>query len=111
MKPSPALNYRIIDESDLTTHLEAKREWPTIDLFDLRIVRGERQAIARHIVARVNARQRSTINFVNAHCINTANRDRNYRAALKESDLLLPDGVGMEIAAKMAGQASLEAAV
>lgn len=103
MKLSPTLHFRIIDESDLDAHFEAKREWPKIDLFGLRVVRGERQEVARHIVARVNARERSTINFVNAHCINTANRDRDYRAALTKSDLLLPDGVGMEIAAKMAG--------
>ena len=104
MKLAPAQDYRIIPEYDLQDHCEANREWPCAKLFGHALVRGERSQMARHIVARVNARDRSTINFVNAHCINVEKREPHYRAALKDSDLLLPDGIGMEIAAKMAGQ-------
>ena len=104
MKPTPELNFLTIPEMDLHDALEVRRQWPIAHLFGHRVVQAERSAMARHILARVNARQRSTINFLNAHCVNVERRDKQYRAALKGSDLLLPDGVGMEIAAKLAGQ-------
>lgn len=44
-----------------------------------------------------------TAQFVNAHCINVAARDGAYRAALLRADLLLPDGSGLEIAARLHG--------
>lgn len=42
--------------------------------------------------------------FVNAHCCNIRRRDPAYRRALLGADLLLPDGLGIELAAKMTGQ-------
>ncbi|MES1952041.1 WecB/TagA/CpsF family glycosyl transferase [Salinisphaera sp. S4-8] len=42
--------------------------------------------------------------ILNAHCVNVAVRNRAYRQRLAESDLLLPDGSGMRIAARMAGK-------
>ena len=103
MKPATDLNYRIIPDADLHVHCETKRAWPTARLFGHDLVRGERSEMARHIVARVGTGERSTIYFVNAHCFNVESRDADYRDALNESDLLLPDGIGMEIAAKMSG--------
>lgn len=105
MKFTPTPQFRIIAEDELQGHFEAKRTWPTATLFGHRLACAERSSMARHIIARVSARQRSTINFVNAHCINVAKRDQTYREALSNSDLLLPDGIGMEIAAKLCGQA------
>lgn len=104
MKFTPTPQFRIIADDELHGFFEAKRAWPTATLFGQRLVCAERSSMARHIVARVSARQRSTINFVNAHCINVAKRDESYRDALSASDLLLPDGIGMEIAAKLSGQ-------
>jgi len=104
MKPAPTLSFRTISECDLDNHLKARRDWPFATLFGHKLVRAQRSDMARHIVARVNARQRSTINFVNAHCINVERSDPAYREALSASDLLLPDGIGIEMAAKMAGQ-------
>lgn len=37
--------------------------------------------------------------FVNAHCINVATYDPEYRGALSSANLLLPDGAGLELAA------------
>lgn len=104
MKPENDLNFRIIAEAELGAHLEAKRDWPSISLFGHRLVRADRSAMAHHIVARVNSSQRSTINFINAHCVNVEKRDPAYRTALDASDLLLPDGIGIEIAASLTGQ-------
>ena len=104
MKPANDLNFRIIAEAELGAHLEAKRDWPNINLFGHRLVCADRSDIAHHIVARVNSSERSTINFINAHCVNVEKRDPDYRTALHASDLLLPDGIGIEIAASLTGQ-------
>ena len=44
-----------------------------------------------------------TAAFVNAHCLNVAARDPIYRWALARADYLLPDGAGMQLAARMRG--------
>jgi exopolysaccharide biosynthesis WecB/TagA/CpsF family protein len=42
--------------------------------------------------------------FVNAHCVNVADRDPEYRKALTSASLLLPDGIGVDLAARRRGQ-------
>lgn len=42
--------------------------------------------------------------FMNAHCCNVMNRDRRYATAVRCADVLLPDGIGVALAAKMTGQ-------
>jgi exopolysaccharide biosynthesis WecB/TagA/CpsF family protein len=42
--------------------------------------------------------------FVNAHSLNLAYRDQAYRAALSRADLVLNDGIGLDLAAKMQGR-------
>ena len=46
---------------------------------------------------------RRKIAFMNAHCANVAARQDDYAVALHRADMILPDGVGIEIAAKLAG--------
>ncbi|MDD7971575.1 WecB/TagA/CpsF family glycosyltransferase [Roseinatronobacter sp. HJB301] len=41
--------------------------------------------------------------FVNAHCVNVAYRNPAYRRALDSADLLLPDGAGIDLAARWQG--------
>lgn len=41
--------------------------------------------------------------FLNAHCANVRAGDRGYAAALGRADLILPDGIGVELAARMTG--------
>ena len=103
MKHTPLKNFDTVSGAALSDLIEAGRKWPVTRLFGLPLVRGEREEMARHIVARVGASRPSTINFINAHCVNQQRRDREYRDALEGSDLLLPDGVGMEIGAKLCG--------
>ncbi|WP_394155255.1 WecB/TagA/CpsF family glycosyltransferase [Loktanella salsilacus] len=42
--------------------------------------------------------------FMNAHCCNMMHRDRAYRTAVQAADVLLPDGIGVALAARMTGQ-------
>ncbi len=103
MKRIPIKELRLIPGAEIHDRFEANREWPTARLFDLPLVCANRSEMAQHILARVGSGKASTINFVNAHCVNEQRTDPEYRNALKRSDLLLPDGVGMEIAAKLCG--------
>ena len=57
------------------------------------------QAIARVEVSLEHGRQMK-LGFVNAHCVNIARRNATYRDALA-GFLLLPDGVGVDIGAKI----------
>ncbi|MGJ8605186.1 MAG: WecB/TagA/CpsF family glycosyltransferase [Marivita sp.] len=41
--------------------------------------------------------------FMNAHCCNMRRRDVAYAQAVSDADVLLPDGIGVELAAKMSG--------
>ncbi len=81
---------------------------PTMSLFGLSLVTRTRDDVADAIVLKAKLGQRTVANFVNAHCINVASRDRRYRRALRRSDLLLPDGSGMRIAARLVGHSLTE---
>ena len=39
--------------------------------------------------------------FVNAHCLNLAYKDIEYRKILNDADLILPDGIGVKLASKI----------
>ena len=47
---------------------------------------------------------RRRVAFMNAHCFNVLATNRQYAAAVQTADLLLPDGSGVSIAAKLAGK-------
>ena len=50
-----------------------------------------------------NSNKAHTIFFLNAHCYNVAMGNKEYRNALKQSDLVLNDGAGIKIASLLAG--------
>lgn len=75
-----------------------------IRLFGLDLVNSTIDDSARTIVAMAEARESATIQFVNAHCVNLALRDPAYRRVLHAADYLLPDGSGIALAARFAGQ-------
>lgn len=69
------------------------------------LARMTRRDAAERLVAMALARQGQTVHFMNAHCFNTARHNGDYRAALGRADLLLPDGSGVALAARLAGAA------
>jgi len=77
-------------------------------LFGYSFVTRTRADVADAIVLKAMMGQRTIANFINAHCINVASGDRNYRHALRRSDMLLPDGIGMRLAARLAGRSMVE---
>ena len=50
-----------------------------------------------------NAETPKTIYFLNAHCYNIAQKNKQYKDSLNQADLLLNDGIGVKIASKLAG--------
>jgi N-acetylglucosaminyldiphosphoundecaprenol N-acetyl-beta-D-mannosaminyltransferase len=60
------------------------------------------EAIAR-ICAPPRQERARMIHFVHPHALNLAARDERLRARLAAADLVLPDGVGLQIAARMLG--------
>ena len=48
---------------------------------------------------------RRRVHFMNAHCCNVMQNDHAYGVAVRTADVLLPDGIGVSLAAKMGGQA------
>ncbi|MGB1026670.1 MAG: WecB/TagA/CpsF family glycosyltransferase, partial [Rhodospirillaceae bacterium] len=76
-----------------------------LSLFGLSLFNGSQdQAIA----ALLEAPHPITAAFLNAHCVNMAHRDEGYLRALQQADVLLPDGSGIAIAAKLSGQQMIE---
>lgn len=76
----------------------------TVDLFDIPVLNSTLEKTARLIVGHARLGVPTVVSFVNAHCVNTLMRDREYRATLKASDLVLPDGSGMRLASLLTGQ-------
>jgi exopolysaccharide biosynthesis WecB/TagA/CpsF family protein len=76
----------------------------TINLFGYNIVNSNSGTALEAIF---NA-GRHTVSFLNAHCINVAAKNSTYRWALGKSTVLMPDGVGMNLAARMAGNRFIE---
>ncbi|MCA0996944.1 WecB/TagA/CpsF family glycosyltransferase [Alloyangia pacifica] len=76
---------------------------PAIDrreVMDLALV----DASVQSAIEAVLAPGRRTIAFLNAHCANVMARCPDYGDALRRADMVLPDGIGVELAARMRGQ-------
>ncbi|WP_424978623.1 WecB/TagA/CpsF family glycosyltransferase [Leisingera sp. S232] len=54
-------------------------------------------------VAKLLSPGRRRVFFINAHCCNVRRRNPQYAKAVAAADLLLPDGIGVELAAKFTG--------
>lgn len=55
------------------------------------------------LVGWVTSGERRQVSFLNAHCVNVAQVDPLYRKALFDSDLILPDGIGVKLAMQRQG--------
>ncbi|MCT8160094.1 WecB/TagA/CpsF family glycosyltransferase [Pseudoruegeria sp. SHC-113] len=60
-------------------------------------------ATAPQAIAAIFAPGRRRVCFLNAHCANMAAKNTAYRKALGRADLVLADGIGVELAARMKG--------
>ncbi|WP_300034566.1 WecB/TagA/CpsF family glycosyltransferase [uncultured Roseobacter sp.] len=73
---------------------------PVQEVMGLPLVDAEPLKAAQHLLAG----GRATVAFVNAHCANVRAKHRGYAASLGRTDYILPDGVGVDMAAGMRGK-------
>lgn len=71
--------------------------------FNLRIDVLDRQDFFRELESSLRGHKQVTVNFLNAHCFNVAQRNPEYRRVLNESSFLLNDGIGVELAGRFIG--------
>ncbi|MCA0919816.1 WecB/TagA/CpsF family glycosyltransferase [Pseudooceanicola nanhaiensis] len=76
-----------------------------VRLFGLDVVSATTEAVIDHLMA---PGRRSRVAFLNAHCVNILSRDAAYADAMAGADMILPDGIGVELAARMTGQTIAE---
>lgn len=79
---------------------ETSAVFPEITVMGHRLTQGSMTQVAQNILSA----GRRNVSFLNAHCANVAAKDVHYRAALARADMVLPDGIGVELAAKMDGK-------
>jgi exopolysaccharide biosynthesis WecB/TagA/CpsF family protein len=71
----------------------------TLSLFNFNIINDS----ATNALTSIFDGTRQTVAFLNAHCINVSAKDATYRWALKRATALLPDGSGLQLAARIHG--------
>ena len=77
---------------------------PRISLFDIAIDNVTLEQAVETIVERLDGDTATQVSFVNADCVNIACRNREYLAALQQSDLVFADGIGVRVAGEILGQ-------
>lgn len=76
----------------------------TIDVLGIPVGRLSVDEARAQVVSLHEDPEPSLCVYVNAHSINLAHNDREYRNVLIGADLVLPDGAGVAIAARMQGE-------
>jgi exopolysaccharide biosynthesis WecB/TagA/CpsF family protein len=74
-----------------------------VTLFGMQVANISMGSALDWISQRVRNRQKTLLNFVNAHCLNTSCKNAEYRRVLKQSSRLLPDGSGVKLALRFQG--------
>ena len=76
----------------------------TIELFGYRISNQGLKADLSSVFQSINSRKKTCcMACANPHSLVIASKDRIFRQALKRADILIPDGTGIIIAAKILG--------
>ena len=89
---------------DMSGYQASCAEDAMLHLFGLRLQNTTLALAADELLRAAALRQRRNVYFVNAHCVNVAASDAVYDGILRAADLLYADGIGMRIAARVAGK-------
>ncbi|MEK6787561.1 MAG: WecB/TagA/CpsF family glycosyltransferase [Pseudomonadota bacterium] len=76
---------------------------PTINVLGLRIQNTTQSEAVEWVLEHADAPRPRQLIFVNPHCVNIAGHDRPYREAVHSGDLVLADGIGMQMAGRLLG--------
>jgi exopolysaccharide biosynthesis WecB/TagA/CpsF family protein len=72
-------------------------------LFGLDVASVPMQQAVDWLCMRLERGDRTHVAFLNAHCVNVAAAQADYRAVLEAADVILPDGSGLALAARLCG--------
>ncbi len=75
--------------------------FPTINVMGVPIAAIDGDEAIEVFAALVERPRPAQVAFVNAHTLNLAYKDSKYRRVLKDTDLVLRDGIGVEIAGRL----------
>lgn len=67
---------------------------------NVKILHMEKQSILEEILLRFLNGEKTRIFFINAHCFNVAQKNLKYRDQVNEAEVVLNDGIGVELGAK-----------
>lgn len=74
-----------------------------VDVFGIDIANIPLEQALAWIRAATKGKKTSFLAYVNAHCLNVAYADPEFRLLLKKADMIFPDGIGIKIAAHRKG--------
>jgi exopolysaccharide biosynthesis WecB/TagA/CpsF family protein len=86
-----------VTAEELINRVAALPPLPTASVLGFDLV----DATTQEAVAVLMSPGRRKVAFMNAHCANMARGSENYAHALRRADYILPDGIGIEMAARM----------
>ena len=73
-------------------------------MFGVPVTNTSMSSAVEWIAERARSDEKSTLNFVNAHCLNIAAKNIAYQRVLRQSDRLYPDGSGVALAMRLHGR-------
>lgn len=73
---------------------------PTLPVMGLQIVDAGTETTVSHLL---DATQTQQVFFMNAHCANIRAKNADYANAVSRADVILPDGLGIDLAARLSG--------
>ncbi len=98
-----AVEHAATTSADSIEHPSYNLPSRAIDLFGLELTDTTIDQAATWIIARAQQAISTQISFLNADCVNIMHRDPAYREALECSDRIFADGIGVRLAARLAG--------
>lgn len=92
------------DVADKLRTVSAPRVYPVLQVFGFNFRNISLEQAANALVEDAERGIRARVYFVNAHCVNTAARDKSYCRVLHRADILFADGAGLALAARLWGK-------
>jgi exopolysaccharide biosynthesis WecB/TagA/CpsF family protein len=77
---------------------------PTVDILGIPVAQLRRSEAVTTVERLVERPEPALVAFANAHTLNVAYADARFAAVLRKADLVLNDGVGLALAARMSSQ-------
>lgn len=86
-----------------------KRRLPTITILDIPVVRATEAEAIEEIRHLAEQQEPALVIYVNAHTLELTTRDPKYRKIVQDAGIVMNDGIGVSMAAKIVGNVSFPA--